>query len=242
MTPIDKTTIGGEVETLPTALDIAHARSQFDETPATSAAWKNLRGDTRHAPPEILRDGRTVPAGRETVNAMVWSMGLNLFTDADRTKAHEMEAWMLASLKASEPFSLGNVSAEQHRQRDDIETKLLAGESTDGLVMESRETVSRTFLAHLHAAENARIRKTAEEICPFCKVVLEQLWSALEEHMRTLEEQDRLECKAYSLPYHASLMWQACYSIASAYNPTRRLPRAGTWARPGDILAGLMDF
>ena len=226
----------------PTALQIAEARSQFDYTPATTAAWEHLDGRTRHVQPEVLRDGHIVKVTPETAQAMLFSMGLVLFTEDDITTAHEMEAWMRASLKESEQWSLSKVGDRQFQQRDEIEATLAAGQSTEGMVIQSRETINRTFIAHLNAGENARKRKTETEIVPFCKPILGKFRSALEEHMKTLEEHDRLECKAYSLPYHASILWQACFSVASEYDPARRLPGAGTWKLPSAILAGLVDF
>ena len=235
-------TTNGVADGLPTALDVAQAKSKYDPNPATTAAWEYLRGKTRHAPPEILRDGRVVLAGTKTVQAVLYDMGLDLFTAEDVAKAHDMEAWMLASIKASEAYSLSNVNAYQHRQRDAIEAKLAAGESTGDMVIESRETINRTFLAHLHAGENARKRKTDTEIRPFCKPILEKFWAALETHMAALEAQDRLESVAFDLPYSPRLLWQACYSIACAYNPSTRLQSGAPWNRPSDIFAGLLTF
>ena len=237
-------TAGAEAtaEEAPSALQIAQARSKYDYTPATTAAWEHLYGKTRHVRPEVLRDGHIVKVNPETAQAVLFSMGLVLFTEADIAKAHDMEAWMRASLKESEQWALSKVGDRQFQQRDEIEANLAAGLSTEGMSIESRETINRTFIAHLNAGENARKRKTATEIVPFCKPILEKFWSALEEHMKTLEEHDRLECKAYSLPYHASILWQACFSVASAYDPARHLPGAGTWKLPSAILAGLVDF
>src|ERR1035437_9210472 len=146
---------------IPTALQLAEAKVPYDETPSTSAVFNHLRGETQHGPPEVLRDGATVQASAPTAQAILFDIGLELCTEAELIKLREMQAWMAASFKSSEPYALGNVSAKQIQQRDAISSKLNSGESTEGMPMDSRETITRTFLAHLAAGNSARVRKTA---------------------------------------------------------------------------------
>jgi hypothetical protein len=167
-------------------------------------------------------------------------LGVELCSESELSNLRELQAWFNASFKSSEPYSLSNISAKQIEQRNAIESKLNAGESTEGMLLDSRETISRTFLAHLHAGDTSRRRMT-ETARLLCKPILDKFFSALEDYMRSIELTDRLQCSAFGLPYKPSFLWQACCSVAGNYKPESRL-RGGSVRTPKEILAGLIEL
>jgi hypothetical protein len=232
----------GAAEGLPTASDLAKAKTKFDPTPLTTAILNHLRGERIPVPPEAMRDGQilVLPMPDETVRAVAFNAGFEV-TEDELTALRVVQSWMDASVKTSQPFALSNVALFQQKQREAIEAKMVAGESTADIVIESRDTINRTFLAHLNAAEAARKRKTTDTLLPLCKPILERFWAALEQTMREIEETDRATALAFSLPYEPSQIWRACFYLATIFKPASRLGITSTWTTPGQLLGGLFS-
>lgn len=226
---------------LPSALEIAEARSRLDSTPLTTATFNHLRGARIPVPSGAMHDGHmlVLPMPDETVRAVAFDMDFDLSED-ELTALRDIQAFMEASIKGSQPFALSNVASYGIKQREAIEAKMAAGESTDGLVIQSRDDVNRVFLAHLNASESARKRKTVE-LFKICKPILERFYAALEQEMRSMEESDRAVATAFSLKFEPSLLWRACFYIATIYRPSARLSVSSSWSTPISILGGLFN-
>ena len=232
-------TKAAEAEEAPSALNIAEARC--DDTPLTTATFKHLRGNRVPVPNLIMPGGHilVLPSPDETARAVAFDAGFDL-TEDELNSLREIEAFMQASVKASQPWALSNVSAIQQKQRDDMQAALSEGKDTTNMVIQSRDDINRACLARLNAHDSARRRKTTEELLPMVKPILERFQAALEEHMKLMEETDRAVCTAFSLAFEPSYLYRACFYIATLYRPSARLITS-SWTTPGQLLGGLFS-
>jgi hypothetical protein len=231
---------GCAADGLPTALQIAESRA--DDSPLTTAIFRHLRGERVPVPQGAMPGGHmlVVPNPDETARAVAFDADFQL-SEQELTALRDIQAFMDASIKASQPWALSNVSAIQQKQRDLIAEKMIAGESTDGLTVQSRDDINRVCLAHLNAADAARRRKTTNELLPLCKPILERFYIALEQMLRSIEQTDKATCMAFSLSYEPSLLWRACFYLATIYKPSARLGITSTWSTPANVLGGLFQ-
>jgi hypothetical protein len=230
----------GAAETLPTALDVAQARSQFDAQPLTSHFYTALRsGNPRNLPPEMLRDGKAVQITPATVEAIRFNTDATPPAPEVLDKLRDIQARMQATLKRTEEFSLARVSDHLNTKRDEMHTAIAAGEDSDA-VLPSRNDIAATFRAKQAALMAVLVKITHAEVVPLCRPILEDFEKLVEDFLRGQEAHDRDMCAGFGLDYRPGLLWQAGVTVATRYTLARKLPAPGTWAIPASILEGIV--
>jgi hypothetical protein len=236
---------GATDDALPTALEVAHERSQYSETPLTAEFLTELRrplkyGTKRNWSPAILRDGRAV----QTTPATVWAILQHEFepvcSPEEIEKLKDLQARMDATLKKAEKFSLTNIPDYLNQRRDEIHAAALNGSDVSDAVVESREEVHQTFVAKQRALLAVVQKLYDSELVPLVKPILKRFEQRVDTFLHDMEASDIVMCAAFGLDFQPSLVWQAGAAIAMQYADGRSMPT--NYGTPKQILAGIVEL
>jgi hypothetical protein len=232
-------------------LDKALQKTEADQTPQTTAFLTELHrttgGTKRNWPHGLLLDGRAVKFSDLTVEQIAATapvtIGGLLCSPDEITTLREIQSRMDATLEQAKKFSLSGVSDHLHGIRDKMAADVAAGEPLPaGVIMPSRESVQHDFRARQNALIGLLVKITHEEVVPLAKLILQKFSDTVDGFLRDTEEADRATCEAYDLDYEPSLLWKAAASVAMRYTPASRIPIAGAWRTPKQILEGIIEI
>jgi hypothetical protein len=237
------------------ALDKALEETKPDPAPLTSAFITELRrkhppaaggmgtGWTkRNWPDGLLFEGRMVEYSQLTIWAIGTDSGRQVCTSEVLEQLRNLQKRMDDINNEAAKYSLSNIPAYQHQQRDQLEADALAGKMPDGIVLHSRDAISEDFRAKQSALVKMLVKITHEEVVPLVKPILLDFENIVEEFLRSVEERERSVCEGFGIEYKPSVLWQAAVSLAMRLTAESRLPKTFSWAMPKTILDGILEI
>ena len=233
---------------LPTAEEVALAKSEFSETPTTAEFWKRLHDHSRlpHGQPyaELDAAGHAEGINPQVVEYFMFTSqgdSLKVVSPTELDKIVELEAWFKAALAKCAALSPSNAEKDYLAERDRHNALAIAGEELPTAITPSRDAFKADRRLKLQAIVGAMVAKTQNEVLPLVKPILARFETLIREQMEYREVGDRELCVAMGVEYKPTRVWRLAATVAKTYHAERRIPQASAWATPASILEGIVN-
>lgn len=212
-----------------TVLEKALSSEPKSETPITD---KLLSGEV---PNEVLRDGKLALVSDKTLHVIV--TGVEICTPEKVEALKALQTQTEAVDKKLERVSTVAANADHRKQAEDITGAIMAGQSSEGMQIRSRESIHQQKRTEREAflKLKASIREQALAIgLP----VITAAMTAVGKEMRKLEVSERAQAEAYGIVTYHSELFRACAAIILR----KSKPANDPYQSPRALMAGIIEI